>query len=118
MQNKWEIWLAKVKFEDDVSVVKQRLVLVISETDAYILSLKMTGAAPREDYPGEYKVLQWKKAGLTKPTTIRTSKKLKLFQKLKISQIKAVTKTVEFYSLQRVGGCCEPIACFFKTYHF
>ena len=33
-------------------------------------------------------------------------------QQLKISQIKAVTKTVESHNLQRVGGCCEPIVVF------
>jgi len=38
--------------------------------------------------------------------------------KLKTSQIKAVTKTVENPVFQRVGGCCEPIAPIFKTYPF
>ena len=38
--------------------------------------------------------------------------------KLKISQIKAVTKTVENEVFQRVGGCCEPIVLIFKTYPF
>ena len=29
-----------------------------------------------------------------------------------------MTKTVENDCLQRVGGCCEPIVCVFKTYPF
>lgn len=37
--NRWEIWWAKVKFEDDPSQVKQRPVLVISPSEMYIISL-------------------------------------------------------------------------------
>lgn len=76
----WEIWWAVVKFEDDPTQSKERPVLVISDRIAFIISLKITHHKPREDYDGEYRVIRWKEAGLTQPSTIRYSKKLKLYE--------------------------------------
>lgn len=75
---KWEIWLACVKFEDNPSQIKNRPVLVVSPGQFCILSLKITGSAPRVNCPGEYSIVKWKESGLSKPSTIRTSKRLKL----------------------------------------
>lgn len=77
----WEIWWAKVKFEDDPSMIKERPVLVISVENASYISLKMTSSEPRPDFQGEYQVVEWKQAGLTKPTVIRSSKVLELFKR-------------------------------------
>ena len=78
MANKWEIWLANVKFDDDPSSVKRRPVLVLDRKIAYILSVKITSHAPRPNFNGEYALKFWKAAGLDKPSTVRLSKKLKL----------------------------------------
>lgn len=78
MPNKWEIWLAQVKFEDNPSVIKRRPVLIISPSVSCIISLKITGHAPRATYEGEYLIKKWREAGLDKESTIRVSKKLRL----------------------------------------
>lgn len=78
MPERWEVWLAKVKFEDDPTTVKQWPVLVISNTQCYILSLKMTSHPPRETFPGEYALLRWQEAGFQKESTVRASKRLRL----------------------------------------
>lgn len=77
----WEIWLANVKFEDDPETTKARPVLVIDSNRVCILSLKITSKPPRNNYYGEYQLLKWKAAGLVKPSTVRISKKLKLFER-------------------------------------
>ena len=78
MANKWEIWLANVKFDDDPNSVKRRPVLVLDHNVAYILSVKITSHAPRPNFKGEYALKFWKIAGLAKPSTARLSKKLRL----------------------------------------
>lgn len=79
MPNKWEIWYAKVKFEDNPSVVKERPVLVIENRGDYcIVALKITSHEPREGYDNEYGIQQWAEAGLKKTSTIRGTKFLKL----------------------------------------
>ena len=77
--NKWEIWLAKVKFEDNPTQVKPRPVLVIDSKRCYIISIKITSHPPRTEYDGEYSIVKWSEAGLNKASTIRCSKRLKLF---------------------------------------
>lgn len=67
-----------MKFEDDPTKQKKRPVLVISETEMYILSFKITGHSAREDYTGEYEIHHWQEAGLTKPSTIRFEKRIRL----------------------------------------
>ena len=79
-QKKWEIWLAQVKFEDDLTKVKLRPVLIIQDYISYVISLKITGHPPRSAYQGEYMIENWSESGLDKPSTIRASKKLKLVQ--------------------------------------
>lgn len=80
MPERWEVWLAKVAFEDDPSQTKTRPVLVISETECYILSLKITSHDPRPNYQGEYQIQRLEESGLNRPSTIRTSKRLRLVQ--------------------------------------
>lgn len=78
MPNKWEIWIAEVKFEDDLTKSKERPVLVVDKENEIYFSIKITSHAPREKYDGEYSIQKWEKAGLSKPSTLRTSKRLEL----------------------------------------
>lgn len=77
---KWEIWLARVKFEDDLAQVKNRPVLVVAPGQQYILSLKITSHPPRANFSDEYAILKWAEAGLWKESTIRCSKRLNLVE--------------------------------------
>lgn len=77
---KWEIWLAKVKFEDDLKQVKNRPVLVVAPGVQYILSLKITSHEPRSEFAGEYAIIKWPEAGLRKESTIRCGKRLNLVE--------------------------------------
>lgn len=43
--NKWDIWLAKVAFEDEPNIIKNRPVLIIDNTKCLVLSLKITSHA-------------------------------------------------------------------------
>lgn len=72
---RYEIWQAKVKFEE-TDEVKERPVL-IWEGQAFLVAYKMTGT-DRGDSQDEYRVRYWKEAGLSKPTSIRLRKVLKL----------------------------------------
>ena len=69
---KWDVCIANVKYED-MPVSKVRPVLVLGNQSATVLGLKMTSQQPRQ---GEYVLVQWSKAGLKKPTTVRVSKQL------------------------------------------
>ena len=72
--NAWEVWAAKVKFEDSPQV-KTRPVLVLQDKIVYAVCLKMTSASPRA---GEYALKDWAAVGLKKPTTVRVGKVLHL----------------------------------------
>ena len=73
--NRYEIWMAKVRFEDSAEV-KDRPVMIWNDT-AFVIAYKMTGT-DRGDNREEYKIEYWKEAGLTKETSIRITKVLKL----------------------------------------
>lgn len=73
---KWEIHWAFVKFEDS-DEIKRRPVLIIKESRAAIVSLKMTGTN-RGDNVREYCIVDWAKAGLSKSTSVRLDKILYL----------------------------------------
>lgn len=71
---RWEIWLAKVVYEDDPTAVKKRPVLILNSEDDKILAVKITSHPPREKYKGECEVQKWREAGLHRPSTIRVGK--------------------------------------------
>ena len=73
--NRYEIWSAKVKFEES-DEVKERPVLIWND-QPFLIVYKMTGT-DRGDNLEEYRIRYWKEAGLTKPTSIRLRKVLKL----------------------------------------
>lgn len=78
MTKRYEIWDAKVRFEDS-DEVKERPVLIWNETVCVVMAYKMTGT-DRGDSKDEFSVHYWEDAGLTKPTFIRISKLLRLRQ--------------------------------------
>lgn len=73
---RYEIWKARVRFEDE-PVIKERPVLIWNNTAYLVIAYKMTGT-DRGDNKEEFTVDYWKEAGLSKPTSIRISKLLKL----------------------------------------
>ena len=84
---KWDIQLAKVPFEEDNNIIKKRPVLILDNKVSVILSFKMTSKNPRNNFAGEYKIIEWEKAGLRKPSTVRCSKLLKLNEEYYIKYI-------------------------------
>ena len=75
---RWDIWEANVRFEEK-SRSKRRPVLVLSEKEYVVFSLKMTSHEPRyKKLEGEYEIMKWSEAGLLKPTVIQCSKLLEL----------------------------------------
>jgi len=76
----WEVWWADVAFEDQPERTKRRPVLVLDRQTCIVLSLKITSHAPREGFLGEYALQKWRAAGLSKPSTVRISKVLRLRQ--------------------------------------
>ena len=75
---RWEIWEANVPFEEKKGS-KRRPVLILSEKECFVFSLKMTSHDPRyKKLEGEYEIMKWQEAGLEKPTVIQCSRKLKL----------------------------------------
>ncbi len=76
--DRWEIWEANVPFEEGHGS-KRRPVVILSEEECIVISLKMTSHEPRyKKLEGEYEIMNWEKAGLLKPTVIQCSKLLKL----------------------------------------
>lgn len=71
---KWEIYWADVDF-DDKYVWKRRPVLVVNSNCMFTLCFKMTSKERKGRR--EYKVIDWKEAGLSKPTWVRLGKKIK-----------------------------------------
>ena len=72
----WEIWWAYVAFEEGDGG-KERPVLVLEDGTVYVIAFMITSHEQRNVY-GEYDVTKWQSAGLTKPSTIRVTRKLKL----------------------------------------
>lgn len=97
LKKQWDIWLAKVKFEDEPEKFKIRPVVIYDHQKALILSYKVTGQPPKEQYM-DYELQQWKEAGLDTISTIRLQKLLPLEERdfvkkigrLKIKDILAI----------------------------
>lgn len=85
MMNRFEIWRAKVRFENS-SEIKERPVLIWNDLAYVITAYKLTGT-DRGDNEKEYRIEYWQEAGLTKPTSIRISKVLQLRQTDLVSRI-------------------------------
>lgn len=72
----WEIWRAYVTYEEGDGG-KERPVLILEDGTVYVLALMITSHDARHVY-GEYEITKWQSAGLTKPSTIRTTRRLEL----------------------------------------
>ncbi len=73
-----EVWRLEFAYEDDPSITKHRpvVVAVVEESAGMAVVVKVTGHGPRREFPGEVRLLNWKEAGLSKPSTVRCSKSL------------------------------------------
>lgn len=72
---RYEIWQAEVKFEESDGI-KERPVMIWND-QIFLVAYKMTGTN-RGDDQDEYRIQYWKEAGLSKPTSIRLRKVLRL----------------------------------------
>ena len=76
----WEVWRFEFAFEEDPQKTKMRPVIIAAKDDiqdeVIVLSVKVTSHPPRKGFPGEVALLDWEKAGLSKPSTARCSKHL------------------------------------------
>lgn len=75
--NKWDVWLANVPFEEGIGS-KIRPVLIIDPQHYYVIVCKMMTHEPRCGFPYEYLLQDWSGAGLSRPTTLRLSKRPRL----------------------------------------
>jgi hypothetical protein len=82
--NKWDVWLACVKYED-TSEIKKRPVLIFDPKEMFTVVMKMTGSPPRNCY--EYVLNNWQETGLAKVTTVRVGKLIKLTDDMFVHRI-------------------------------
>ena len=87
--NRYEIWQAKVKYEESEDA-KERLVLIWNDL-MLVIAYKMTGT-DRGDNDEEYRIRYWKEAGLSKPTSIRLKKVIRLKQEQLLYKIGELDK--------------------------
>ena len=83
--NRWDIWWAYVKYEES-NIEKRRPIVVIDDRTAFVLGLFVTSASPRPQYD-DYIIQDWEEAGLSKPSTIKLSRRLRLDKDKLISRI-------------------------------
>ena len=87
--------MADVQFEE-VSGSKKRPVLFISEDVCIAITLKMTSHLPRDS--SDYSLTYWAKAGLKKPTTVRTTKIIRLSE----SELRWKIGTVQDFDTEKI----------------
>lgn len=75
---KWEIWNADLRFEDNPAEVKRRPVLIIDHEKLTVVVLKITSKPPKEEFFGEYEISLWKEAGLDKPSVVRSTRRARI----------------------------------------
>ena len=73
----WDIYWARVAFEDDPATIKMRPVVIFRDGGAFIMSYYATTQSPKPGYEC-YPIKRWKEAGLKEQTVIRLDKRLKL----------------------------------------
>ena len=71
---RWDIWLAAGAVQEIEEKIRPVLILEHGESLCFY---KMTTHKPREAFPNEYAIRDWKGAGLHKPTTIRGGRKIR-----------------------------------------
>lgn len=72
----FEVWRLAFVYEDQPDVIKERptIVGVVDSVHGFALVVKLTSHGPRPEFPGEIRIVDWKQAGLEKPSTARCSK--------------------------------------------
>lgn len=75
---KWEIWWARVKFEESDEIKERPFLIVNGSIIEISIGAPVTSHVPRTECDWEYPVKKWKEAGLSKPSTIRLSKIIKM----------------------------------------
>lgn len=74
---KWDIWFARVKYEEGAGS-KERPVVIVGQSQVLIFSLVVTSHAPRKNFAGEYQIKDWRSAGLSCESTVRISRRVAL----------------------------------------
>lgn len=101
MINKYSLYYAKVKYEDDSNQFKVRPVIVIENKGHSVLCYKVTGTEPRENQKGEYTIKDWRQAGLRKPSTIRATKSISYQPNILVKYIGKLTyKDIKLFEEQ------------------
>lgn len=84
-----EVWLARVSFRDNPSEYKPRPVLIVGNeftVDVDVITDPITDVKNRRsDF--DIEVIDWKEAGLAKPSVVRTSKPTTLHQSMFIKKL-------------------------------
>ncbi len=74
--DKWDIWLARVYFEDKPDEFKDRPVVIYDEQAFVCTSFKVTSQIKND--ARHMRIEKWKEAGLSKPSWIDISKTLSI----------------------------------------
>lgn len=71
MYNKYDIVTTFVEFNKSFGKGKTRPVMITGKQGPYYIAVEITKHAPRNNYPKEFEIKDWKQAGLKVPSTIR-----------------------------------------------
>ncbi len=85
LRERWSVWWAVVRFEDDPNESKIRPVVVLDDKAAFCISLKVTSQKKDDRY--YVKLKQWEAAGLSEPSWVRVVGTLSLKDEDFISKI-------------------------------
>lgn len=74
--SRYEVRRIRFAYGENPTKGKLRPVVIalVDRSAGLALALKVTGHGPRPEYPGEVRLLDWREAGLSKPSTVRCSK--------------------------------------------
>ena len=97
--NQWEVWLARVRFEDSPEV-KPRPVVVVGGGEVFVCAYKVTSHPPRPVW-GEYVLKQWQAIGLRRESTVRLSKRIRLESRDMIHRI-GTLDPIDILSIQNI----------------
>ncbi|MBP5291001.1 MAG: type II toxin-antitoxin system PemK/MazF family toxin [Lachnospiraceae bacterium] len=76
LKENWTVWWARVYFEDSPDEYKKRPVIIIDGSAFVCTALKVT--SQRKDDRYHVELIQWKAAGLSKPSWVEIGKKIEL----------------------------------------
>lgn len=76
--NQWEVWYARFPFEEDVSITKERPVIILNVETLECLSVKVTSHEVRDEDEFDTPITHWREAGLKRPSIARISKTVSL----------------------------------------